>query len=330
LDFINKFIQKFSSGGAYDLTQIKLQPKEQILPWCASGLIGFCLASIVNFVVAYAAMPKLSLFKPSENLISEPLAATHVALALSEKPNDLEFRQTVKRNLFNSEATDESAEKNKESQCQPKKSDLPLRFIAVIYAGKSENSLVVLESTASKQADSFVLGDNVPGEGTIVNIERDKVFIERNECPEFLELIEPELPKKRMAGEKKKNTEVVVSGEGFREDGFERNGTAVRADRNWVEKALTIDFAKTLQDAKASPYTVDGQVKGFILSRIRPDSVYEKMGLLDGDVIESINGIELNDGARAVQTLNQMRKESNIELSVKRGATAMQLKVQIK
>jgi general secretion pathway protein C len=331
LDALTKFLAKWAAGGPYDLTQLKFEPKRQLYPWFFAGIAGCVASSLVTFVIAYATMPKPKNFSVSEAAGADS-GVTHLGLVFAEKPKELEFRQIVKRNLFNAEGGEQDAASNSQAKCEPKKSDLPLRFVAIIYGGKADSSLVVLESTSNKQADSFLLGDPVPGEGTISDIQRDKVFIERNECPEFLELIEPELPKKRIAGEKKKVAplEEGKTGDGFREDGFERSGTAVRADRQWVEKALTVDFAKTLQDAKASPHTVDGQVKGFILSRIRPDSVYEKMGLQDGDVIEAINGIDLNDGARAVQTLNQMRKESNIELNVKRGATSMQLKVQIK
>jgi general secretion pathway protein C len=117
----------------------------------------------------------------------------------------------------------------------------------------------------------------------------------------------------------------------FTESGFARGREGnIVADRRWVDKALTTDFAKTLQDAKASPNLVNGEVKGFVLTRIRPDSVYEKMGFQDGDVVEQINGIDLNDAARAIQTLNSLKNENAIELMVKRNGVAMPLKIQVK
>ena len=60
------------------------------------------------------------------------------------------------------------------------------------------------------------------------------------------------------------------------------------------------------------------------------DSVYEKMGMKDGDVIEAINGIDLNDAARAIQTLNAMRNEGKIEIRMKRDGQTSNLDVQVK
>jgi type II secretory pathway component PulC len=54
---------------------------------------------------------------------------------------------------------------------------------------------------------------------------------------------------------------------------------------------------------------------------------YEK--LKDGDIVSSINGIELNDAARAIQTLNSLRNENNIEIQLLRGGQTITLKVNV-
>ena len=234
--------------------------------------------------------------------------------------------------MFNSEG--QAADEKKDSGCEIRKSDLPLKFTGVIFGGRADASIVVLESSANKQSDTFFLGEVVPGDAKIVDIERDKVYFERNNCKEFLELDQPPLPKKRVAGERKRPVSPLpgaVGGENsYKEDGFERSGVTVAATRQWVEKAITVDFAKTLQDAKASPNQVNGEVRGFVLTRIRPDSIYEKMGMQDGDIIEAINGIELNDAARAIQTLNAMRNENGLEIRMKRNGQSSNLNVQVK
>lgn len=308
-----------------DLSNFTIPTAEKMAPWFVSGLSGFVAASAVGLVAAHQFMPSVKAFRASDLGPQDP------TVFVSDRPTEGEFKTILSRNIFNSEGG--TVEDKKDSGCDVKKSELPLKFTGVIFGGRPEASIVVLESTTTKQADTFLLGEAVPGDATIADITRDKVFFERNNCREFLDLEQPELPKKRVAGEKRRTAKPSAAAAGenvFREEGFERNGNVIAADRRWMEKAITVDLSKTLQDAKASPNTVNGEVKGFVLTRIRPDSVYEKMGLQDGDVICAINGIELNDAARAIQTLNAMRNESRLEVCVMRNGQRSNLDVQVK
>ncbi|MEZ4741781.1 MAG: hypothetical protein R3B45_04935 [Bdellovibrionota bacterium] len=62
-------------------------------------------------------------------------------------------------------------------------------------------------------------------------------------------------------------------------------------------------MAKILMQATAQPYMKDGVVKGFQLSQIDPDSIFDKGGFRDLDVVTAINGIELNSAAGAISLL---------------------------
>lgn len=285
------------------------------------------------FITKYILFPQLKQIKQAKDSFSGPTLVFVV-----ERPKSDDFNGILKRNLFNSEQKEEVVkDANLQAVCSAVKSDLPLKFTGVIFGGTNDTSLVLLESSATKQSDTFVLNDFVPGEAKIVDIQRDRVLFVRGNtgCPEFLELQQPEVAKKRVPNLARSRSAKSQGAGGaaydFTESGFarERDGNIV-ADRRWVDKALTSDFAKTLQDAKASPNLVNGEVKGFILTRIRPDSVYEKMGFQDGDVVEQINGIDLNDAARAIQTLNALKNENAIELMVKRNGVAVPLKIQVK
>jgi general secretion pathway protein C len=325
-----KLVKKISGllSGAHkpDLSNFTVPTAEKMAPWFVAFLSGFVVASAIGLVAVHTFMPKPAPFSPSDLGPQEP------TVFVSDRPTEGEFKTIVSRNIFNSEGV--PADEKSDSGCEVKKSELPLKFTGVIFGGSAAASIVVLESTTTRQADTFMNGEPVPGDAKIVDITRDQVFFERNNCREFLDLEQPEAPKRRVAGEKKRLAKpAVLPGEGavtFREEGFERTDSRIVADRRWMEKAITVDFAKTLQDAKASPNTVNGEVKGFVLTRIRPDSVYEKMGLMDGDIIEAINGIELNDAARAIQTLNAMRNEGKLEVRMKRNGQTSTLDVQVK
>jgi general secretion pathway protein C len=247
-----------------------------------------------------------------------------------------DFASISSRNIFNSEGSSLENGGNK-SVCELKKTDLPLKFTGVIFGGSAQTSLVVIESGSSAAAatEAFLLFDIAPGNAQIVDITRSRVFLERNGCMEYLDLEWIPPPKRRVAGTK--NTRkpqmksAALDGDTIREDGFERVGNKVQVERRWVDKALGIDFAKTLQDAKANPNLVGGtEIKGFILTKIRPNSTYEKMGLRDGDIVRAINNIELSGMAQAVQTLNQMRNEASISLVVERGGQTINISLDVR
>ena len=134
---------------------------------------------------------------------------------------------------------------------------------------------------------------------------------------------DPELPASRV------RTGETKSAAAFSEPGFERTGNSSVVTRQWVNDVLTNKLSQTLEDALAQPHLVNGKVQGFIITQISPNSIYDKLGIKNGDIVTAINGIQLNDAARAIQTLNSMRSETNIELQAIRGGQTVNFKVSI-
>ncbi len=95
------------------------------------------------------------------------------------------------------------------------------------------------------------------------------------------------------------------------------------------QRLLGPDFTKVLQDAKATPNMVNGQIKGFRLTRIREDSIYQKAGLQNDDVVMEINGVPLNNAASAIRLLQGLRNENEIEVIVDRGGSQIPMSLSI-
>lgn len=229
----------------------------------------------------------------------------------------------VSRNIFNINGLIPDAESNGNKVCssEPFKSDLPYKISGILFGGSSENSLVVLEGGIGSV---YKQGDALPQGGILSSIGKHRILVANRNCPEYIDLIFPSPPDARLS-----RSPQNASGASYKEDGFERNGNNTTASKLWVNNILTNNFAKTLEEAKASPNLVGGQVKGFVITNITQNSVYSKLGLKDGDIVSAINGIELNDAARAIQTLNSMRNENTIELQIIRGGQAISFKVNV-
>jgi general secretion pathway protein C len=57
---------------------------------------------------------------------------------------------------------------------------------------------------------------------------------------------------------------------------------------------------------------------GFKLFSIRPDSIYSKIGVQNGDVIRRINGFDLNSPEKALEVYSKMKDASRIEIEIER------------
>lgn len=233
------------------------------------------------------------------------------------------FDVIIARNIFNLKGIIPDAESDNNNACSIEafKSALPYKISGILFGGTAQASLVVLEGSAN---GIFKVGDRLPQGGVLHDIAQNRIYILNKNCPEYIDL-SVELPNDPRLSRSPQN----ASGAAYKEDGFERSGNNTTATKQWVNNILTNDFAKTLEEAKASPNIVGGQVKGFMISNITPNSVYAKLGLRDGDIVTAINGIELNDAARAIQTLNSMRNENTIEMQILRGGQTISFKVNV-
>lgn len=262
-------------------------------------------------------------------LFSKKETITQSKIQTPSKRNDIaknEYDAIIKRNIFNIDGTVPDSSDSNEKFCpaESRPSSLAYKVTGIIFGGDAKSSTVLLEQNSGNKQLVFKLGDNLLPGTVISDITQDRVYITSKNCPEYLALNYPELPSQKRIANKSGNSNVSYS-----ENGFERVGNDTTVTKQWVNDILTNKLSSALEDARAIPYVVGGQVKGFSITQIVPDSVYSKLGLKNGDIVSSINGIELNDAARAIQTLNSLRSETKIELDITRDGQPVTLKVSI-
>ncbi len=247
------------------------------------------------------------------------------------------------RNIFNSEgklgdSIEGSTPKSRTASDRLVRSDLPLKLTGVIAAGDPFNGLAMIDNTEKKKTGSYMVGDPIVENVQLVEIYDDRVILERNGGREYLEMAQFEMPAGRRKGQRPSGggalpLDRIASRpppESFREDGFERKGSTIKLTEEFKRNLLSADqLTKVLQDAKAEPNMVGGELKGFRLTRIRENSVYEKAGFQNGDIVEEINGIPLRDAAGAIKLLNQLKNEKDIEVRLNRGGAVSTLGIQI-
>jgi general secretion pathway protein C len=76
--------------------------------------------------------------------------------------------------------------------------------------------------------------------------------------------------------------------------------------------------------ARIVPAFKDGVAQGFKLFSIRPDSIYTKIGIQNGDVIRRINGYDLNSPEKALEIYSKLKEASRIDIEVERNGAVLQ------
>jgi general secretion pathway protein C len=78
------------------------------------------------------------------------------------------------------------------------------------------------------------------------------------------------------------------------------------------------DLKSIMNQAVVRPSLNEGVQEGLIISNIAPNSLYEKMGLQNGDIIIDINNKPIQSADNLLQTVNLMQSGGSVTLNVKR------------
>jgi general secretion pathway protein C len=94
--------------------------------------------------------------------------------------------------------------------------------------------------------------------------------------------------------------------------------------------ASTENMSQILTQARALPYMEQGKTVGFKISEIVPGSIYEKIGLQNGDVIQRVNAQDVDDPGKFFQLYQGLRNERNISIDLIRSGQRQTLNYEIR
>jgi type II secretory pathway component PulC len=106
------------------------------------------------------------------------------------------------------------------------------------------------------------------------------------------------------------------------------NDAQYAAKRGFVDKLLA-DPDQLRELARAELHEEAGRAVGVKLYGIRRLSVLGKLGIQNGDLIHSINGMSLADIDSALEAFAQLRSASNLKVAITRRGQAMSLSIRI-
>lgn len=204
----------------------------------------------------------------------------------------------------------------------------PASSLATIATSKSSRDRGKLFSTSDCENSiiesvdaAFLLPQicsNINGQAKVARIESEKVYI-FNEAEGRYEYLALEGSAKDRSLPRKfgQAPEASAIGNGIRrvsENSYE-------IDQEELDMALA-NLSKIATQARAVPAFEDGKPVGFRLFSIKPNSVFSKIGLQNGDVINSINGYDLSSPDKALELYNKLKTEKNFTMDFKRNGSS--------
>lgn len=100
-------------------------------------------------------------------------------------------------------------------------------------------------------------------------------------------------------------------------------------DRAMLDEELQ-DLSELGRQARIVPNYRNGQYQGFKLIGVRPGSLYRALGIRSGDIIQRVNGTEINSPNKAIQLFEELRAKKEIALDIERRGQKRTLSYDVK
>ncbi len=92
---------------------------------------------------------------------------------------------------------------------------------------------------------------------------------------------------------------------------------------------ITADPGIMFRQIRLVPYVENGRTVGFIFEWVDPSSIFARMGINAGDILLSINNMQIQSGEDAFRILQTLRNESSLRAEIIRNGQKQTLQVRI-
>ncbi len=225
------------------------------------------------------------------------------------------YSAIAKRNIFNtgSAKSEGAATESKVDIENLKETDLKLKLWGTVTGG-DEAAYAVIEDTKARQQNLYRAGDTIQ-DAIVKMILREKVVLRVEDRDEILAMEDNRAGTAvgRSAG-RDVNTLSRTSNQRLPVSGYQRK---IRLSSNQVQQAME-NLGELMQQATLRPHIEDGQAAGISITGIKPNAIFRKMRLRNGDIITGVNGNAIESVEDAMKVVDQLSSGSGVQLQIKR------------
>jgi general secretion pathway protein C len=235
------------------------------------------------------------------------------------KPPLSSYRAITERNIFGSlESASEETKPSEYEDLEP--TSLKLALVGTV-AGSDEDAAAFIEETDKRRQELYRVGDSVK-DATLKAILEGKVVLSVDGKDEILTMKEPSSSRSSSSSAlRESRTSSTAVTPQRRSTGVTR--TIRRSD---IQKSLE-DVSGLLNQARIVPAPSDD---GFAVSNIKSGSLFAKMGLRNGDIVQGVDDRPITGTEDVVSFYRELGSESNITLNIVRNGRQVSLPFRIR
>lgn len=198
---------------------------------------------------------------------------------------------------------------------------LPLKLWGTV-TGDTKKAYAVIENTKKREQNLYRVGDSIEN-ASVKLILRSKVVLSVNGKDEALSMEEFQPSTSR-------RSRVVTSGARVtpHTGGVRKQRVSLR--RSMINNAIQ-DVSKLMTQVKITPKMgEDGRQEGLSMSNIKPNSIFRRMGLRNGDVLKSVDGQEIQSVDDALKLYENLRSADSVAVQIQRRGTERTIEYNIR
>ena len=215
----------------------------------------------------------------------------------------------ARRNLFNT-SPEAAAPAQAIDVDNLKETDLKLKLWGTV-SGKERQAYAVIEDTKTREQNLYRVGDEIQS-ATLKMILRQKVVLSVNGRDEILGIEEVGATRKgspspRVARKNSTPPRMPISS----------NPRQLTLQGDQIENALE-NLDQLMEQARIRPHIEEGKPSGISITGIKPNTVFRKMRLRNGDIITGVNGAPIESVEDAMKIFGDLSSASEVQLEIKR------------
>ena len=242
----------------------------------------------------------------------------------------------LERNLFGSRVggpPPAARERAEEDIKELPESPLPLELMGTVVQLRGKGSFAIILDKSTRQQQIYFVGDEVSEETTIDSVARNRVVLLRKGREEILEKTEEKMGTSTATRSRPRSEKVprsVAAKQGDSSITVRKVGeNSFVMDRREVEGVLQ-DFNQLLTKVRVVPHFSEGKPDGFKVFNIRPGSFFAQLGMVNGDIVKRVNGLDITGPEQALQMFTQLRDESQVTVDLERFRKKLTLQYEIR
>ena len=268
-----------------------------------------CVSAFYTFVTARLDHGISTGVTASPSVSSTAVGPSYLPLA--------DYAAIAKRNIFNSSDQEQVAAPVVEETLNLetlKETNLKLKLWGTV-TGQNEGDYAVIEDAKAREQNLYRAGDTIQN-AVVKLILREKVVLKVGENDEILAM-EENIGRGRRSPAARRDVRSPSSPSPAERLPVSSYPRKIRLQADQVEKAME-NLGELMEQATLRPHIEDGQSAGISITGIKPNAIFRKMRLRNGDIITGVNGDAIESVEDAVKVVEQLSSGSDIQLQIKR------------